>query len=248
MITNATAKPVSAASPCTAEPKNAIYSNTGFVLADSTDFFNGRNLPSRDDLIDDARAGATTDFCIGYTLTPDFTPLADGSPRRRHAGALSYTTQPTDPVDSETNLITGDDQKDITVTLPRGYAGALANIPACSMADFGEDGGTWLAINGFTPDYPADLPAFLDKAACAPNTQIGEAHVRVSTDVLDVHTTIGTGRLNSAGRCGTSTTTARPPARSRAGSTTWSLAPTSLAASACSSSSPLAWRARRSSP
>ncbi len=154
VITNATAKPVSAASPCTAEPKNAIYSNTGFVLADSTDFFNGRNLPSRDDLIDDTRAGATTDFCIGYTLTPDFTPLADGSPRRRQAGALSYITQPTDPVDNETNLITGDDQKDITVTLPRGYAGALANIPTCSMADFGQDGGTWLAVNGFTPDYP----------------------------------------------------------------------------------------------
>lgn len=196
-LRTAVAEPVTATSPCTAEPRNAIYANTAFNPAVATDFFNGQNLPARENLVPDRRAGASTDFCVGFTLTPDFTPL----------NRFAYDPSPSDPLDVATDKVTGDDMEDIAVTLPAGYAAQLASVPACTNAQFGHDAAT-VAENA--PDPGAiTWPADVGPATCAAASQVGEAAIRVSTNLLDVHTIIATGRKPATGPCGRSICTVR---------------------------------------
>jgi hypothetical protein len=191
-LRTAVAEPITAASPCTAEPRAAIYANTAFNAANATDFFNGQNLPAREDLVADRRAGASTDFCVGFTLTPDFTPL----------NRFAYRPGPSDPLDLSTDKVTGDDQQNIGVTLPAGYAAQLASVPACTDAQFGHDAAT---IAEQAPDPGAiTWPSDVGPATCAPESQVGEAAIRVSTNLLDVHTIISTGRKPATGPCGRS--------------------------------------------
>ncbi len=76
------AGPITASSPCTAEPRNAIYNNTAFNPAAATSFFNGVNLPSVSDVVSATQAGAVADLCVGYALTPDYhaEPRQPGAP------------------------------------------------------------------------------------------------------------------------------------------------------------------------
>ncbi len=196
-LRTAVAEPVAASSPCTAEPRDAIYRNTAFNPALATDFFNGQNLPAREDLVPDRRAGASTDFCVGFSLTPDFTPL----------NRFAYQPGPSDPLDPSTDKVTGDDMDDIAVTLPAGYAAQLASVPACSDAQFGQDAATVAerAPDPFAITWPTDV----GPATCPAESQVGEAAIRVSTNLLDVHTIIGTGRKPATGPCGRSICVAR---------------------------------------
>lgn len=182
------AAPITASSPCSVEPKAAIYKNTAYNPAGATDYFNGDNLPSREDLVRDDRAGAATDYCVGFTLTPDFNLLS----------RLGYTPTPNDPIDPATDKVTGDDQRDITVDLPAGYAAQLASIPTCTDAQWGIDGATYLERS---TDPAPEIPASADKATCPAGSQVGEAAVRVTTNLLDVHTIIANGRRSATGQC-----------------------------------------------
>jgi hypothetical protein len=191
------AQPVTALSPCTAEPASTIYASTAFNSAVVTDFFNGQNLPARSNLIPDTRAGASTDFCVGFTLTPDFT-----TPRR-----FAYVTSPSDPVDPSTDKVSGDDQRDITVELPTGYAAQLAPIPACTAAQFGSDAAT--VLETATDPLSVEIPVDAGPATCPPASQVGEAAMRVSTNLLDVHTIVANNRRPPGVACGRASCVAR---------------------------------------
>lgn len=179
-LTGASAKPITAASRCTAEPKDAIYSNTAFDPALGTDYFNSQNLASLDDLVADPRAGATTDFCVGYTLTPDFNMLT----RQRSP------IPPPEERDPRTDKAHGDDQRNVSVDLPAGYAADLRSAAVCTEDQFGPDA---LPYGWWDWDWEThvwEIPEGSDLATCPPASQVGEAGVRVSTSVLDVHTNI----------------------------------------------------------
>ncbi|MEH3054212.1 MAG: hypothetical protein PGN13_09440 [Patulibacter minatonensis] len=169
-IRHSIATPVTAASPCTAEPKGAIYSNTAFDPAGpETNWFGYTNLPSTDDLVPEQRAGVNADFCIGYGLQPDF-----NTPQRQ-----SYAVQGSDPKDPKTQSVSGDDQKDIAITLPRGVTANLKNIATCTEAQFGVDGtlGAGAGNNA--------------NAQCPTESLVGDAVARISVNFLGTHVLVG---------------------------------------------------------
>ncbi len=178
-VKTVTAQAITGTSVCSVEPKTSYNANMTFNPAQPTAWFGADNIPSVDDITPATQAGATADFCIGYTLTPDFDPYIS---RVGVTDPQAYGTY-----DPATNHATGDDQRNISVTLP---AGALANLAAagtCTDADFGKDGTDFpgAEVEGNEPNPENGF------ANCPASSQVGDAVVRISTSVLSVHTPVG---------------------------------------------------------
>ncbi len=187
------AGPITPESRCTAEPRNAIYANATFDPTLRTIPINPTNLASSQDLVPALEAGATSDFCIGFALTPDFSMARP-----------IYGSSPSNPVDPATDPVTGDDLRDVVITLPPGYEAQLKNVPTCSLADFGPSLGTVLQFSTEDP-FSIDPPEGVGRAVCDPETQLGDALVRASTVLpVEVQAIMGNGQAGSSQTCATS--------------------------------------------
>lgn len=173
-IQHSIATPITKASPCTVEPKAALYGNEAYDPAKRTAWFGGENLPSTSDITADTRAGANADVCLGFGFQPDLNVANHG---------FGYPVPADATKDTTTNAVTGDDMRDIVIDLPEGYAGNLTNIQACSDANFGVDG---IIAQAATPANAGNGPV-----RCADNTLVGDAVVRMTVNFLGVHTPVG---------------------------------------------------------
>lgn len=120
------------------------------------------NMPSTATIVPARQAGASSDLCVGFTLTPNMEPGFV----RSAANTLGRRLQEDPPVpDVEATRVLdggdGDDIKDIAIDLPAGFAGAPDGVGACSTADFG--------VGNYLPP------------SCGPTSQVGTAYVRIST-------------------------------------------------------------------
>lgn len=177
-VQSVTAQAIANTSPCTAEAKAEYNNNTTYNPANPTIWFGADNAPSIDDLVPATQAGDSADFCVGYTLTPDFDPNIN----RVGSTPAEYGT-----FDPATQHATGDDQRNIVVTLPAGYLANLKDAGECTNADFGKDG-----LDFPDSDLETGEPGPENGYAnCDISSRVGDAVVRLSTSVLGVHTPVG---------------------------------------------------------
>lgn len=177
------ATPVTASSPCTAEPRDALYANTSFDPAAFTEYSAAVNLPSADDMERMTDAGRFADLCVAYLLDPYVGALRPGLAIAAPDIANNLTTKPT----------SGDDTRDVAVTLPAGYGARLAAIGQCTDEEFGtapDYYAAW-ADRGRGPNYfvstdpttPYERAPMWDSLAqCADNALVGEAVARTATE------------------------------------------------------------------
>lgn len=161
-LTSAFAAPIAGTEPrCTPEPAGRfIYGtqipfktgpNAGNDIEDNVQGGVGEEYPgapgyrpanmrSRDTVVKKLDAGATSDLCFGFTLTPNLEPemVIDAG------NGNGYRIQDNPIIDGDdeaTRVIDGgdhDDLKNATIDLPVGFAGAPDSIQTCSAAQFGE--------------------------------------------------------------------------------------------------------------
>ncbi len=140
------------------------------------------NMPSTDTIAPALQAGASTDLCLGFTLTPNVEPgfIRDASNPNR--GRRLQDDPPLPDVEATRVLDDADhdDMRDIAIDLPAGFAAAPGSVPECSSADFG------------VGNYK--LPS------CDAATQVGTAYLRLSTSLggLAQHVALG-GLANLSG-------------------------------------------------
>lgn len=168
------AAPVTAASPCTVEPKAALYGNEAFDPTRRTAWFGGENLPSTTDIVQETRAGKNADFCIGFGFQPDLGVANHG---------FGYPVPSDATKDTTTDAVNGDDMRNILIDLPKGYAANLNNVEACSDAAFG--------VDGTVSQPPSGGSAGNGPVKCADDTLVGDAVVRMTVNFLGVHTLVG---------------------------------------------------------
>lgn len=147
--------PIADGGACSAERRNGpLYGNTGWdpaALAAAGGSFGGPGtVPALEDVQPAPQAGAHTDYCVAYAMTPD------GNVQ----GRIGYPTTPTPAELAATHPATGLDQDDVVVEMPLGFAGAVAGRPTCPTASFGYG------------NYAL--------ATCPPETQVGDGQVRLS--------------------------------------------------------------------
>lgn len=163
------AGPIANNTYCTAEPRGSIYDNVTFNKFAPLKFDSApKNVPSIDDMQPRTEAGAHTDYCVAYSLTPDMTPTLltpFGQPGMR-------TVDPSVPLDPATDPKTGDDQARIVAETPVGFASNVADAATCSDAQFALTTG--------------DTVTGCDAA------QVGDVFVRLSADIPAIKPFAGT--------------------------------------------------------
>ncbi|MBJ7470456.1 MAG: hypothetical protein JHD16_04110 [Solirubrobacteraceae bacterium] len=164
-------------------PAQPITSPTGIATGypGSVDYVPA-NMPSTDSIQPVLQAGASSDLCVGFTLPPNMEPgfVRDAG----NANGRRYQETPPLPDLDATRVLDGgdgDDLQDAVIDMPVGFLGDPDGAGQCSDEDFG-------AGNYAEP-------------ACAADTQVGTAYVRLSTllgGVLKQHLALG-GSPNGAG-------------------------------------------------
>lgn len=161
---------------CTPEPKAIFWGAQNFVPTNPINTYGARtpgeanytppNLLSAADLRPSLQAGSRTDFCVGFSLTPNVDPAIVRTPSKpngfRIQGTPAQTDDPATRVADASNLpVDGDDMQRIVLDLPAGYLGSPAAIPECNAdTDFGA-----------ADHKPVTCPAA---------SQLGDAYVRVN--------------------------------------------------------------------
>ncbi len=175
--------PVAPNSPCTVEPKlPENHNDTAYDPLIPTYWSTGDNLPGLEDVQRTSDAATFSDLCVAFRLDPDYTVTRVGNAR----GPFSGTTNPA------TNASTGDDLKDLRVTLPAGYGARLKDAGTCSDGDFGlapsryiawNPGGTRPGLRS-TPEDPQNgydaQPIWDTASTCPESALVGEIAVRAS--------------------------------------------------------------------
>ncbi len=147
---------------CTAEPKSLFYGSQSFTAANPLSSFGAglpgsqgyfpANLPAASDLAPALEAGSHSDFCVGFTLTPN----ADPAIIRTASNTTGSRIQPATPypdlaetrvADNAKQPVQGDDLDDVVVDLPTGYVGSLASVPTCSIGASAFGAGNWKPAN-----------------------------------------------------------------------------------------------------
>ncbi len=175
--------PVAADSPCTVEPKRAENNNAAaYDPLVPTYWSTGANLAGLEDVQRTADAATFSDLCVAFRLDSDYTVTRVGNYNGPFEGAANPTTSPA----------TGDDLKDLTVTLPAGYGARLKDAGTCSDADFGltpsryvtwTPGGARPGLKS-SPEDPQNgydaQPVWDSVATCPESALVGEIAVRAS--------------------------------------------------------------------
>ncbi len=118
------------------EPRSALWENLGtydpsVATQWSTTSTEG-NHPAFDDVVSQAQAGTFADSCVAFRMPPDM----------KTRGAAPQDRDPaTDP-------LTGDDVRDVRVTLPAGFGARVKGMPTCSDEDFDLSPDRWITWNG----------------------------------------------------------------------------------------------------
>ncbi len=168
---------IAPSSPCVIEPRSALWENLGtydpsVATQWSTTSTEG-NHPAFDDVVSQAQAGTFADSCVAFRMPPDM----------KTRGAAPQDRDPaTDP-------LTGDDVRDVRVTLPAGFGARVKGMPTCSDEDFDLSPDRWITWNGSSLAFVAtgvgttyeSAPVFDNVSSCAPSTVVGEAVVRLGT-------------------------------------------------------------------
>lgn len=191
-LTGAYAAPMTGTTPvCTPEPagRRAYGTDVAFdavrQLAESIPtLFQGTgsrdvtdpNVPSVANIDQNLQAGASTDFCVGFTLSPNqedqLVAATTGLGIQRYA-----ETSPALPDHAASHALDGtrgDDLDAVRVSLPAGFAAAVDDAPQCTDTEFG------------TGDY---LPV-----ATTPNCThaiVGTGFARATTNLLGMHIAMG---------------------------------------------------------
>jgi hypothetical protein len=175
--------PVAPDSPCTVEPKRPENNNAApYDPLVPTYWPTGANLAGLEDVQRTANAATFSDLCVAFRLDSDYTVSRVGNYGGPFAG----------PTNSATNPATGDDLKDLEVTLPAGYGARLKDAGTCTDADFGltpsryitwTPGGARPGLKSSPTDpqngYDAQ-PVWDTKATCPETALVGEIAVRAS--------------------------------------------------------------------
>lgn len=119
----------------------------------------------------DAGAGTNTDQCIAFFLpTPD---VGDGD----------------EAASPDLRADTGDDIKDVTIDLPRGFQAAPAGVPTCSLTQFRVN------PDGSQPVPGATIPANEIENTCPAGSVVGKARAQITLGTtyieLDDDVTVG---------------------------------------------------------
>lgn len=148
--------PIESSSPCTAEPRDTLATDMGNFPFGSP--YNNADYPAsapaKEDVTANLQAGARTDYCIGYALTPDMN-LTNGADRRR-----GYAATPDELLATQSRF--GDDQKRLVVETPVGFAAAITSATECAEGDGAFGMGNSSAV------------------VCDPSSQVGVGTFRVS--------------------------------------------------------------------
>ncbi len=100
------------------------------------------NFPSKDDLVPVLQAGANTDLCFGFTLTPNVQPDYVRTPSNPNGRRIQDDPPVPDTpathvaLDADRNAINNDDLKTIAIDMPAGFSGDPDGGPTCTTADF----------------------------------------------------------------------------------------------------------------
>lgn len=161
---------------CTPEPKHLFWGTQNFIPANNLSSYGNKvpgdpnyvppNLPSASDLATTQVAGSHSDFCMGFTLTPNADPAIVRS--ASHASGFRILTSPAIPDTPDTRVaddanqpVEGDDMQRIVFDLPAGYVGALASVDTCD-ADTAFGRFNWAPVS------------------CDASTQVGDAYIRIN--------------------------------------------------------------------
>ncbi len=177
------ATPVAANSPCTAEPKSPLFANTQFDPLAFTEPSAAINLPSTDDVTRVTDAGRFADLCVGYVLDPYVQALRPGNVTAPAGVPNNTSTKPT----------SGDDMRDVDVTLPAGYGARLASVGQCTDEQFGTTPDYYVAwgATGRGQNYVVSTdtstpyeraPMWNQLASCGDDALVGEAVARTATE------------------------------------------------------------------
>lgn len=162
---------------CTPEPKSLFYGSQNFIPTNNLNLYGSKvpgesgyipaNLPSEQDLSRTQLAGSHSDFCVGFTLTPNADPAIVRAVGK--ATGFRVPSSPPYPDVPETRVaagtptepVDGDDMQRIVLDLPAGYLGTMAAIDECDP----------LTQFGATDWKPVTCPA---------SSQLGDAYVRIN--------------------------------------------------------------------
>ncbi|MFT4034205.1 MAG: hypothetical protein QM679_01360 [Patulibacter sp.] len=161
---------------CTGEPTSIFYGTQAFDAAKPLNNFGSKlpgdanyiapNLPGAADLIAATQAGSHSDFCVGFTLTPNADPAIIRSTSKPSASRIQPSTPYPDVADTrvandQNQAVTGDDMDTVVVDLPTGYVGSLAAVPTCGAGNDAFGLTNWLPAN------------------CPDASQMGDVYVRI---------------------------------------------------------------------
>lgn len=161
---------------CTAEPKSLFYGTQNFIPTNALNNYGAKtptesgyippNLPGASDLATTSQAGSRSDFCVGFTLTPNADPAivrGIGKPTGfRIPVTPPYPDLPETRVADDTpSPVEGDDMQRIVFDLPAGYLGWMAAIDEC-------DPENQFGVTNWKP------------VTCPASSQLGDAYVRIN--------------------------------------------------------------------
>ncbi len=132
------------------------------------------NVPSVANIDPNLQAGASTDFCVGFTMSPNQEDKLVAATTGLGIQRYSEPGLPDLAVTHALDGTEGDDLASARVTLPDGFAAAADSTPKCPDADFG--------VGNFKP--VATTPA------CT-RSIVGTAFARATTSLLGMHLAMG---------------------------------------------------------
>ncbi len=172
---------------CSPEPKSLFYGTQNYVRTNNLNLYGTKtpgesgyvpaNLPSASDLTTTQLAGSHSDFCLGFTLTPNADPAIVRAVGK--ATGFRVPSSPSYPDLADTRVasgspaapVEGDDMQRIVLDLPAGYLGTMAAIDECDpQTQFGET--NWKPVT------------------CPASSQLGDAYVRINNfirNALRIH-------------------------------------------------------------
>jgi hypothetical protein len=188
---------------CSPDPTNKIYGNDQYDSSREWDV--QQNNPGERDIVRDLQAGKSSDWCVGFALTPNVEEMVIGETYDSdHAWRVQPAQNPwpdepdTHGWDLDADRPTdGDDMRDIELDLPAGFAAAPKNVDTCTDEQF--------RLTDYRP------------IACPASSRIGDSTIRLSLafGTITFHAPMAIGKLynltagpNEVARIGV---TAQPP-------------------------------------